>query len=464
MDRRQFLKTVATSAIGIAAGSCAFADNQKAKTPNIIFILVDDLGYGDLGCFGQKQIKTPDIDKMAAEGMRFTNHYAGSTVCAPSRCSLMTGKHTGHCRIRGNSRLPVKAEDVTVAEVLKTAGYKTALIGKWGLGEEGSAGIPNKKGFDYFFGYLNQRHAHNYYTDYLWRNTEKVKLKNEVVYKDKFGSAATKRVEYSNDLMTDEALSFVEKNKDDKFFLYLAYTIPHANNESGLVNKHGMEVPDLGIYKDRDWPAPQKGYAAMITRMDGYVGKLLDKLKKLGIDDDTVVFFTSDNGPHAEGGAKPNFFNSRGPLRGIKRSLHDGGIRVPMIVRWPGKIKAGSVSDLPGAFWDFMPTAAELASVSAPDDTDGISFVAALTGKDQKQKKHEFLYWEFHEGGFFQAVRYGQYKALRKGLEGKIRLYDLEKDIHEDNDIAESRPAVVEKIKQYLKNARTYSEYFKAKK
>ena len=445
------------SMVAVCIVACCFSNAARADKPNIIFILADDLGYGDLGCYGQKVIQTPNIDKMAAEGMRFTDCYAGSTVCAPSRCCLMTGLHTGHAFIRGNGRFPLPPEKVTVAELLKQAGYSTALIGKWGLGEEGSTGHPNRQGFDYFFGYLNQGHAHNYYPEFLWRNEEKVHLRN-VVEKPKKkpdhpGGVATKRVDYSHDLMTEEALQFVEKNSDGPFFLYLAYTIPHANNEAGQA---GMEVPDLGPYADRDWPDPQKGHAAMITRMDGDVGRLFKLLKSLKIDDNTIVFFTSDNGPHKEGGADPEFFHSSGPLQGYKRSLHDGGIRVPGIARWPGKIKAGSESDLPWAFWDFLPTAAQLAGVKVSNKIDGMSIVPTLLARGD-QPHHDFMYWEFHEGGSSkQAVRMGEWKAVRV-WKGPLELFDLKNDLAEAKDVAAENPGVVGKIETYLDGARTES-------
>jgi arylsulfatase A-like enzyme len=421
---------------------------------------------------------------MAAEGLRFSQCYAGSTVCAPSRCCLMTGYHTGHALIRGNGRGALRPGDVTVAKVLKRAGYATGIIGKWGLGEAETTGIPNRQGFDYWFGYLNQTHAHNYYPEFLWRNTEKVPLRNEVSHiingQDRSPSGvATKRVEYSHDLFAAEALSFVEKNKGEPFFLYLAFTIPHANNEAG--NK-GMEVPSCEPYENEPWPEPQKGHAAMITRMDRDIGRLFAKLKQLGIDQQTVVFFSSDNGPHKEGGGDPEFFHSSGPLRGFKRSLHDGGIRVPMIVRWPGKIKAGASSDLPWAFWDFLPTAAELAGVGtgdtsapprekgstqarenvprpeaeSPPGLDGISVVPTLLGQGE-QRRHEFLYWEFHEGGSKQAVRTGDWKAVRLTPGGPIQLYDLRSDIGESRDLSAEHPDVVAKIEAYLKTARTES-------
>lgn len=442
--------------LSVSAGDCAQQAASRPR-PNAIFILADDLGYGDLGCYGQKLIQTPRLDRMATEGMRFTDCYAGCTVCAPSRCCLMTGLHTGHSRVRGNALVPLEPADVTVAEVLKPAGYATGLVGKWGLGEEATVGIPTRQGFDYFFGYLNQCHAHNYYPDYLWRNEAKVRLPNEVTPKGRgvaegFGGVATKRVVYSHDLFATEALQFVEQHKSEPFFLYLALTIPHANNEAG---PEGMEVPDLGPYADKDWPAPQKGHAAMITRMDRDIGRLLDRLGELGIDRKTLVFFTSDNGPHKEGGFDPTFAQSSGPLQGIKRSLHDGGIRVPMIARWPGQIAPGTTSDLPCAFWDVLPTLADLAGVQPPADTDGISLMPTLLGKGS-QKQHEFLYWEFHEGGSQQAMRMGPWKAVRP-WNGKLSLYNLSTDLAEANSIAAEHPDIVAKIEAYLATARTES-------
>jgi len=464
MKRRDFLKAVGLATASIALPGCGNAfgrlDGSSSETkPNIIFILADDLGYGDLGCFGQKRIKTPSLDKMAEEGMRLTQHYAGSTVCAPSRCVLMTGLHTGHCLVRGNARVPLRPSDVTVAELLKEAGYATGIVGKWGLGEPDSTGIPNRQGFDYWFGYLNQRHAHNYYPAYLWRNEEKIQLKNKVKSKNPPGGVATKKVEYSHDLCAKEALAFLERSKEGPFFLYLALTIPHANNEAG--NK-GMEVPDYGIYADKDWPEPQKGHAAMITRMDGDIGKLFTKLKELGIDDNTFVMFSSDNGPHREGGNNPDFNDSNGPLRGIKRALYEGGIRVPTLARWPGKIKPGSATNHISAFWDFLPTCAELAGFKPPEDIDGISMVPALLGKSKKQKKHEFLYWEFHEQGKKQAVRMGEWKGVRlnanKKPNGPIELYNLKADIGEKNNIADKHPDIVAMIEGYMKTARVSSK------
>ena len=440
-------------------GNTVQAGNRKK--PNIIFILADDLGYGDLGCFGQKKVKTPNIDKLAREGMRFTQAYAGSTVCAPSRCTLMTGLHTGHCLVRGNARVPLRPKDLTVAELLKAAGYATALIGKWGLGEAGSTGVPNKQGFDYFYGYLNQRHAHNYYPDFLWRNQKKVMLPNEQSPNN--GVAKTKKV-YSHDLIMEEALKWVRQHKDEPFFLYLALTIPHANNEASpnrsKFAKHGMEVPDLLQYAKENWPEPQKAHAAMISYMDRDIGRLMALLAELSLDEDTLIIFTSDNGPHREGGANPDFFNSSGGLRGFKRSLHEGGIRVPMIVRWKGHVEPGSKSDHICAFWDFLPTAAELTKTKLKSKIDGISYLPTILGK--KQDQPEFMYWEFHERNFAQGVRMGDWKAVRYKF-GKLELYNLKQDLSEKNNIAAKHPEIVEQIEDYLESARTESQYWKVK-
>ena len=463
--------------LSIDSAKCEESE-QNRRVPNIVFILVDDLGYGDLGCYGQKTIQTPCIDRMADQGMRFTHCYAGSTVCAPSRCCLMTGYHTGHARVRGNARVPLLPEDVTVAELLKSAGYQTGIIGKWGLGEPDTTGIPNRQGFDTWFGYLNQRHAHNYYPAYLWENETEFPLRNEVVHtiggRDRTpGGVATKRVDYSHDLFAERALEFVKANRDKPFFLYLAMTIPHANNEASNRNikeaeipaYRGMEVPDFGPYKDKDWPAPQKGHAAMITRMDADIGRLFKLLAELRIDDETIVFFTSDNGPHKEGGADPAFFGSSGPLRGYKRALYDGGIRVPMIARWPGKIAAGTTSDLPWAFWDFLPTACDLAGTEAPKGIDGISVLPTLLGYPDKQKRHDYLYWEFHEGrGSKQAVRMGKWKGVKNRIPGPIELYDVIADPGETQNVAKDHPDVVAKIASDIAEARTESEHWELRR
>jgi arylsulfatase A-like enzyme len=468
LTRRSFL-----TAAGLAASAGAFpllngcqtsrpaTDASPKKLPNIIFILADDLGFGDLGCYGQDKIATPNIDQLAFEGMLFTDHYAGSTVCAPSRCCLMTGLHTGHALIRGNARVPLRPSDVTVAELLKNAGYKTAIIGKWGLGEADSTGIPNNQGFDYWFGYLNQRHAHNYYPEFLWRNERKVPLEGNKLPSPQPGGwgRSVNQVTYSHDLFAEEALRFVEKNKTGPFFLYLALTIPHANNEAG--NK-GMEVPSLDRYAAAPWPEPQKAHAAMITRMDRDIGRLMQKLGALGIDENTLVMFSSDNGPHKEGGADPAFFNSSGPLRGYKRALYEGGIRVPLIARWPGAITPGSTTHHVSAFWDFLPTCCDLAGIQPPPGIDGISMFPTLLGGPGDQRKHDFLYWEFHEQGKKQAVRLGRWKGVRlnvaKDPDAPIQLYDLNEDIAETKNLAADHPDVVAKIAQIMTSARTPSK------
>ena len=418
---------------------------KPQSTPSIVFILADDLGYGDLGCYGQKKIRTPNLDRLAAEGMRFTQCYAGSTVCAPSRCSLMTGLHTGHARIRGNANVPLAPGDLTVAEVLRTGKYRTAVLGKWGLGDAGTTGVPNQKGFEEWFGYLDQVHAHNYYPQFLWRNDRQWNLR---------GNTGGLKGDYSHDFFTRSALNVIRLNQKHPFFLYLAYTIPHANNE---LKDKGMEVPTDAPYSKEPWPQQEKNKAAMISRLDADVGKILDKLKELRMDNDTVVFFSSDNGPHKEGGVDPEFFNSSGPLRGIKRDLYEGGIRVPMIARWPGHIKAGSTNDQVWAFWDFLPTAAELAGLKPPPDIDGISMVPTLLGLPQTHQ-HDYLYWEFHERGFQQAVRMGDWKAARLTPDKPSELYNLKTDPGEKENIAAQHPDVVARIEACLKSARTESK------
>jgi arylsulfatase A-like enzyme len=451
LTRREALLGLGALASGMVLPAQSGRAAEAARKPNIIFILADDLGYGDLGCYGQERVKTPHLDRMAAEGTRFTQHYSGSTVCAPSRCSLMTGLHTGHARIRGNALVPLEPEDVTVAEVLKGAGYRTALYGKWGLGEPDSPGIPTKQGFDEFYGYLNQAHAHNYYPDYLWRDEVKEPLPDNV-QDPKHKGVALEGKQYSNDLIADEALKFLDRVKDTPFFLYLALTLPHANNEKFGATKDGMEVPDYGPYANEDWPGPQKGHAAMITRLDGYVGRVFEKLRALGIDDNTAVFFTSDNGTHKEGGADPEFFKSSGPLNGYKRSLHDGGIRVPMIARWPGRIPQGKTSDTVWAFWDLLPTLADIAGAAAPP-CDGVSELPALLG--ETAPAHAPLYWEFHEGGFAQAVRDGNWKGVQPAGEKPFELYDLSTDVGERTNISTAHPDVVSGLKAFLAAART---------
>ena len=445
----------------VIAITAASAEIRPAgpRTPNIIFILADDLGYGDLGCYGQARIKTPNIDKLAAEGIRFTDFYAGSTVCAPSRCALMSGLHSGHGWVRGNGKLPLRPQDVTVAELLKGSGYYTGLIGKWGLGNENTTGVPQNKGFNEFVGYLDQTHAHDYYTDHLARFDPKHPQETEnVLFENQGGNKAL----YIPDLFSKAALNFTRNNKPDSFnhyrpfFLYLAHIIPHANNEEGRRSGNGMQIPTDAPYTMESWPQTEKNKAAMITRLDADVGKIMEQLKKLKMDDDTIVFFSSDNGPHKEGGVDPKFFQSSGVFRGTKRDLYEGGIRVPLIVRWPGKIKAGQTSDFAGAFWDFMPTAAEIANTRCSTNIDGISFLPALLGQPQTNR-HEFLYWEFHERGSQQAVRMGDWKAVRLKKGAPLELYDLKRDSGEKENVAQKNAPIIAKIEAYLKTARTDS-------
>jgi arylsulfatase A-like enzyme len=436
----------------------------RSAAPNILLIVADDLGYGDLGSYGQKNIQTPVLDRLAAAGMRFTNFYAGSTVCAPSRSALMTGLHTGHTPIRGNREAqpmgqhPLDDKVPTVARALQQEGYRTGLVGKWGLGGPGSSGEPRRQGFDYFFGYLCQRHAHNYYPEFLFRNAERVALDNELPEPKRADGAglATKKTQYSHDLLAREALDFVERNRDRPFFLALTLTIPHANNEA---KDEGMEVPDHGIYASKDWPAPQKGHAAMITRMDADIGRLLDRLGTLGLARRTLVLFTSDNGPHREGGYDPESNDSNGPLRGIKRDLYEGGIRVPLIASWPGRIRPGAVTDHVAASWDLFPTFCELSGANIPPGLDGISLVPTLTG-ESTQKPHDFLYWEFFERGFQQAIRAGRWKGVRAGLSRPLELYDLEADPGETADLAGKEPQTVARLERLLGSARTDSPYW----
>ncbi|MFP6752058.1 MAG: arylsulfatase [Pirellulaceae bacterium] len=433
---------------------------HAADRPNVVFIMADDLGYGDLGCYGQQRIKTPAIDRLAAEGMKFTDFYAGSTVCAPSRCVLMTGNHTGRCFIRGNGKDNLRPSDVTIAEVMGAGGYRCGMFGKWGLGHEGSSGLPTRQGFDAFYGYLDQHHAHNYYPSFLIRGEKRVLLANVVPGEGKFGQGvATEKKEYSHDLIMAESMKFLDANHKKHFFLYLPLTIPHANNEA---RQAGMEVPDYGQYADLDWPQPQKGHAAMISRMDRDLGLLFQRLKDHGIDQKTIVFFTSDNGPHREGGNNSDFNDSNGPLKGVKRDLTDGGIRVPLIVRWPGRVEAGSSSDFVGAFWDVLPTLAELAGTGkhVPEDIDGISFLPSLLGQGTQQQ-HEFLYWAFYERGGSRALRSGDWKAVQQPIHTPVRLYNLKEDLGEQKDVAADNVELVTKFTAAMDGAYAPSNRWK---
>ena len=425
---------------------------SAAPRPNIIFVMADDLGYADLGCYGQKEIRTPFLDQMASEGLRFTDCYTGAPVCAPARSCLMTGQHTGHTTVRGNfgkggvrglgggnGRVPLKAEDVTIAQVLKAAGYVTGMTGKWGIGEPNTTGEPGKKGFDEFYGYLNQRRAHTYYPSYIWHNTEKVMLP---------GNANGKREQYTHDMCAEFALDFVRRHGGKQpFFLYLPYLIPHSK----------YEIPSTDPYSDKAWKKDEKVHAAMITRMDEDMGDLFALLKKLGIDNNTIVFFTSDNGAAKRWDGR---FDSSGALTGRKRDLTEGGIRVPMIVRWPGKVKAGAVSNDPWWFPDLLPTCATLAGATAPKNIDGLDVSPMLLGQPQELQNRSF-YWEFYEGGFKQAARAGNWKAIRKA--GKpIELYDLSQDLAERNNLAQRHPERVAKFATFLTESRVNSKAWPA--
>ncbi len=462
-SRRQFLKQAATAGLAFSLlPSC-----QKKSQPNIIYIMADDLGYADLGCYGQKHIKTPNIDKMAREGIKFTQHYAGSSVCAPSRSVLMTGLHSGHTYVRGNresepyGQLPLPENTTTVATLLKSAGYRTGIFGKWGLGVETNSGNPRKHGFDEFYGYYCQVHAHNSFPEYLYHNGEKVMLKNKVTYMPKdhwtrgLGSYATEKVEYSNDLILDASLDFIEKNKHHPFFVYLPVTMPHNNGEAPEGEK--FEAPSMGQYQNKDWSDDEKRYAAMITRLDKYVGTLLQRLKELDVDKNTIVFLTSDNG-----GVPSSFFNSNGKLRGHKRDLYEGGIRVPLVVYWPQTIGPGRVTPHISAFWDFLPTACDLAGVPKPANIDGLSYLPALLGTPQPN--HDYLYWEFYWWKApYMAVRMGDWKGIyffEPNGPGRFELYDLGSDVGEKIECSARHPGIVKRIKDIMKKAHAASEHF----
>jgi arylsulfatase A len=463
MNRSFFAKQVLVGVVAVSLAAWAAA----GKKPNVIFILADDLGYADFGFNGQTIMKTPRIDRMRAEGMALTQHYSGSTVCAPSRSCLMTGQHTGHTTVRGNSRSGLKADDLTVAELMKSAGYVTGAMGKWGLGEANSPGAAHKKGFDLFYGYLNQVNAHHYYPEYLWRNGKK----------ELFPGNPSKRTHYSHDLFAEEALKFIDQNQDRPFFLYLPFTLSHVD----------LDVPDdsiepylvkLGREKAYGNPAkgkvPTKGYipcatphatfAGMTSRLDRDVGRILDRLQALGIAENTLVIFTSDNGPTSAGGADPEFFNGNGDFRGIKRDLYEGGIRMPFVAWWPGTITPNSTSDHVSAFWDLLSTCAELSGVEPPDSTDGISFLPSLLQQPERQQQHEYLYWEFYEKGGKQAIRKESWKAVRLNVGrnrfGPVELYNLEQDPTETIDLARQYPKKAGELATLMETARTDSPQY----
>ena len=475
---RLFNRTISGTVAGMAAaciipavGSCRNeAGREDGQKPNIIYILVDDMGYGDLSLTGQTAFATPNIDMMASNGIFLTNHYCGSTVSAPSRASLLTGKHTGNTSVRGNqpSQLLLD-EEVTIAEKLKEAGYYTGLIGKWGVGHPPPLNDPERNGFDYFFGYINMWHAHNFYPEFLYRNGEKVTLEGNRTYmvdgvnpweKQPEGTGVAElKEQYVPYLIDDEAMAFIERNKDTTFFLFLAYNTPHANNEAGPFLGDGMEVPDHGQFADKDWPTPSKGFAQMMHNLDLSVGKVFGKLKELGIYENTLVIFVSDNGPHNEGMHKAAFFNSSGGLRGSKRDLTEGGIKTPFLAVWPAVIKPGTRSEHVSAFWDMLPTFCDIAGVGSPEGIDGISILPVLKGDEAGQKKHEYLYWEFYEQGGQQAVLKDGYKGIvgrvRSGNPAPMVLYDLSTDPGETTNVASKYPEIVADFQRIMKEAHT---------
>jgi len=448
--------------------------DRKESLPNIIYFLADDLGYGDLSCMGQQKFSTPNIDRLAAEGMMFTQHYSGSTVCAPSRSALMTGQHTGHTPIRGNKSVspegqwPIPDETFTLAELLKQKGYVTGGFGKWGLGGPGTEGDPVYQGFDVFFGYNCQAKAHNYYPRYLWNNLEKVMLhENE----------GKKKGIYAPNLIHEKALEFIETNKDKPFFLYYPNVIPHAElfaPEEYMEMFRGKYLPEKEYQgydegpKFRDGPygsQPEShaAFAAMVTLLDHQVGEVMDKIAELGLSENTLLIFTSDNGPHLEGGADPDYFNSNGIYTGYKRDLYEGGIRVPTLAWWPGKIAPNTRTDHLSAFWDVYPTLAELTGQEVHDSVDGISFLPTLLGKDGQQE-HDYLYWEFHEKNGRQAIRKGDWKLVRYDVfspeKTTTELYNIAEDPAEKENVAAEHMAMTEELLRLMKDARTESPVF----
>lgn len=463
----------------LSALSANSANNGQPTKPNIVYILADDLGYGDLSCYGQKRFKTPNIDQLAKNGMLFTQHYAGCTVCAPSRSSLMTGLNTGHTPIRGNKgwvpegQHPIPASTFTLAKMLKEAGYVTGAFGKWGLGFIGTEGDPNRQGFDEFFGYNCQSLAHNYYPEYLWHNNQKLILE---------GNTGDQMKIYAPHLIHTQALLFIEKNNPKKtgkpFFMFYPNVIPHAElllPEENMKEFRGKfqpeksfkgEEPGAANFRTGGYgtqPESHAAFAAMVTLLDKQVGEVVAKLKELGLSENTIIIFTSDNGPHLEGGADPDYFDSNGPLKGYKRDLYEGGIRVPMIACWPNVIKAGSQTDHVSAFWDVMPTLAETADIQAPKNLDGISFLPSLSGKG-KQVQHESLYWEFHEQKGRQALRKGDWKLIRYNVltqnNTTTELYNLKTDLGEEKNVADQNSKIVKEMMEILNRSRIPSEVF----
>ena len=494
-------KTSVFALLAFLAFSCQ--SQKEEQKPNIIYILADDLGYGELGVYGQEKIQTPNIDALAGEGMLFTQHYSGAPVCAPARYMLLTGKHAGHARIRGNDewkergdvwdfekavndpnlegQRPILNSTVTLGEVMQNAGYKTGVVGKWGLGAPLTEGIPTKNGFDFFYGYNCQRQAHQLYPKHLWKNEEKVWLDNEIIapntkldkgadINDLASYKKYDQVDYAPALMQTEVINFIEENKDNPFFMYYATPIPHLPLQvpHEYVEKYlkifGEEEPyvgNRGYFPNR---YPNAAYAGMISYLDDQVGEIVQKLKELDLYENTIIVFTSDNGPTYLGGVDAEHFNSARPFSNdygrTKGFTHEGGVRVPMIVSWPGKIKAGSKTDHISAFWDVMPTFGELVNQDVPEDIDGLSFLPTLMG-EQTQKEHEFLYWEFSAYQGQQAVRMGDWKGIRKNIfkgNMKLELYNLATDMQELNNVADENPEIVKRIEQIMQEEHTPAE------
>lgn len=441
----KFITLLTVLLLASASSSPKLAADSLKQKPNVIVILCDDLGYGDLGCYGEKQILTPNLDRLAAQGTRFTQVYAGSTVCAPSRCCLMTGMNNGHARIRDNipHGIYLRDEDITLAEVLRPAGYRTGAIGKWGLGVHPTAGTPQRQGFDVFYGYQDQDHAHYYYPDHLWDGDSVVLLP---------GNRGQQKQQYTHALFTERALKFISESKEKPFFLYLAYTLPHWSDYP-LQSDESQIVPSDAPYTDRDWPQVEKNYAAMVTMIDRDVGKLMALLEEKGIAKDTLVLFTSDNGPSAEAKHKPAYFQSAASMRGTKRDLYEGGIRVPMIVRWPDQVPAGQSSDEMWTHWDLLPTLAEIAGQKVTHRIDGHSILPALKGG--KAPQHDYLYWDYGHtrGQYKQAVRLGDWKAVRNGADQPIELYDVRYDATESQDVSAQHPEVIARIANIMATA-----------
>lgn len=452
-----FSLTICLAFIGLLCS----ANGADAQKPNVVYILLDDAGYGDLSCYGQEKFDTPNIDRLAAEGMRFTQHYSGSTVCAPTRCCLMTGVHTGHSYVRGNREVkpegqsPMPADIVTLPRLMQKAGYVTGAFGKWGLGAPSSPSDPSEH-FDLFYGYNCQREAHTYYPTHLWKNKQKIAFDGKT---------------HSADVIQEAALNFIRTNKDKPFFAFLPVTIPHAAMHATeeyiepFRTKFSQFEDKIGKYAGTETKNPIAAFAGMMTQVDAHVGQVLALLEELDLDENTLVMLSSDNGPHKEGGHDPIFFDSNGPLKGHKRDLYEGGVRAPLLARWPGKIAPGAESDLVSAHWDMLPTFCELGGSSIPDGIDGISMVKELMGEATKQKKHEYLYWEFYERGGRRAARWGKWKAVQlnvnKNLNAPIEIYDLSSDVGEEHNIASEHSDKVEQAKAIFADAHTPSQFWK---